>query len=184
MRKINKIKIVKIFFIITFAFLCVINVKAQHNHGDGGEMIAPKLPPHGGEVKEAGKYKIEMVANLFLKKDQLMFYLYKGNFRAILNKDVEASIVLKTKAGNISTPKLQAKGDDFFVAQLSNTNAFYVTVTFITKNKGKIISAMFMQHGVGHHQTTIFTCSMHPEVETESPGKCPKCGMTLVQKEN
>jgi hypothetical protein len=25
-----------------------------------------------------------------------------------------------------------------------------------------------------------YTCSMHPEVVTESPGDCPKCGMTLV----
>jgi hypothetical protein len=28
----------------------------------------------------------------------------------------------------------------------------------------------------------IFTCTMHPEVMTDKPGKCPKCGMTLVKK--
>jgi transcription initiation factor IIE alpha subunit len=28
----------------------------------------------------------------------------------------------------------------------------------------------------------IYTCTMHPEVMTEKPGKCPKCGMTLVKK--
>ena len=27
-----------------------------------------------------------------------------------------------------------------------------------------------------------YTCPMHPEVVTEKPGKCPKCGMTLVEK--
>ena len=109
------IKIVKIFFIITFTFFCVLNVGAQHNHG-GGEMIAPKLPPHGGEVKDAGKYKIEMVANLFLKKDQLMFYLYKGNFKIIPNKAIKATIMLKAKdGGNITTQKLQAKEDGLFV---------------------------------------------------------------------
>ncbi len=25
-----------------------------------------------------------------------------------------------------------------------------------------------------------YTCSMHPEVVRDAPGKCPKCGMTLV----
>jgi hypothetical protein len=28
--------------------------------------------------------------------------------------------------------------------------------------------------------TTIYTCPMHPEVQQREPGKCPKCGMTLV----
>ena len=29
----------------------------------------------------------------------------------------------------------------------------------------------------------IYTCVMHPEVQQPAPGKCPKCGMTLVKKE-
>jgi hypothetical protein len=28
-----------------------------------------------------------------------------------------------------------------------------------------------------------YTCKMHPEVLSDKPGKCPKCGMTLVKKE-
>jgi len=28
----------------------------------------------------------------------------------------------------------------------------------------------------------IYTCSMHPEVRSDKPGKCPKCGMTLIEK--
>ena len=27
-----------------------------------------------------------------------------------------------------------------------------------------------------------YTCPMHPDVVSEKPGKCPKCGMTLVEK--
>jgi hypothetical protein len=27
-----------------------------------------------------------------------------------------------------------------------------------------------------------YTCPMHPEVVTTTPGKCPKCGMDLTQK--
>ena len=34
-------------------------------------------------------------------------------------------------------------------------------------------------------QTTtkeIYTCPMHPEVQSDKPGKCPKCGMNLEKK--
>lgn len=27
-----------------------------------------------------------------------------------------------------------------------------------------------------------YTCPMHPEVISDKPGKCPKCGMDLVEK--
>jgi len=29
---------------------------------------------------------------------------------------------------------------------------------------------------------TTYTCPMHPEVVTDHPGKCPKCGMNLIVK--
>jgi seryl-tRNA synthetase len=29
---------------------------------------------------------------------------------------------------------------------------------------------------------TTYTCPMHPEVESDRPGNCPKCGMKLVPK--
>jgi len=28
----------------------------------------------------------------------------------------------------------------------------------------------------------IYACPMHPEVQSDKPGKCPKCGMTLEKK--
>ena len=45
-----------------------------------------------------------------------------------------------------------------------------------------------MRHGPGAHpawkpaQKSIYTCPMHPEVQQEHPGDCPKCGMTLEPK--
>jgi len=29
----------------------------------------------------------------------------------------------------------------------------------------------------------VYTCKMHPEVSSDKPGKCPKCGMDLIKKE-
>ena len=31
-------------------------------------------------------------------------------------------------------------------------------------------------------QAVQYTCPMHPEVISDKPGKCPKCGMDLVVK--
>jgi len=27
----------------------------------------------------------------------------------------------------------------------------------------------------------VYTCPMHPEVQSDQPGTCPKCGMDLVE---
>ena len=32
-------------------------------------------------------------------------------------------------------------------------------------------------------EPTVYTCPMHPEVISDKPGRCPKCGMELVPKE-
>src|SRR6266700_7806702 len=39
-------------------------------------------------------------------------------------------------------------------------------------------------HGgsAGKPQAIIYTCPMHPEVTSDKPGRCPKCGMNLVPK--
>jgi hypothetical protein len=31
-------------------------------------------------------------------------------------------------------------------------------------------------------QAQTYTCPMHPDVKSDKPGKCPKCGMNLVVK--
>lgn len=30
--------------------------------------------------------------------------------------------------------------------------------------------------------SVTYTCPMHPEINSDEPGKCPKCGMDLVKK--
>ncbi|PZR71008.1 MAG: hypothetical protein DLM73_16840 [Chthoniobacterales bacterium] len=32
-------------------------------------------------------------------------------------------------------------------------------------------------------KASYWTCVMHPEIHSDKPGQCPKCGMTLVKKE-
>lgn len=47
------------------------------------------------------------------------------------------------------------------------------------------ISAMCQNKGVTDttkQDTVIYTCAMHPKIQSNQPGKCPKCGMDLVKK--
>ena len=182
MKKLKKIRIVILTLILG---LFTIGSFAQHDHGShggGGHSEMKKTTsPNGGVVKGAGKYKIEMVANMFLKKDQLRFYIFKGtNLKVILNEGITGTVTITVKGGDPIIQTLQAKGDEFFVAQLPNSASFHAVIEF--KIKGKIISAMFMHTGVGEHQaSTTYSCPMHPEVTSDSPGKCNKCGMNLTE---
>ncbi|PYL53383.1 MAG: efflux RND transporter periplasmic adaptor subunit, partial [Verrucomicrobia bacterium] len=36
------------------------------------------------------------------------------------------------------------------------------------------------EHTQQHEAMQNYTCPMHPEVITDHPGNCPKCGMKLV----
>lgn len=44
------------------------------------------------------------------------------------------------------------------------------------------ISVCIVSATMAQQQKTIYTCPMHPEVQVDKPGNCPKCGMTLVKK--
>ncbi len=39
-------------------------------------------------------------------------------------------------------------------------------------------------HGMDHDTSAKYTCPMHPEVEQNEPGSCPKCGMNLELRES
>ncbi len=49
----------------------------------------------------------------------------------------------------------------------------------VVGQQAKSDSAKMSMHKMG--QKTMYTCSMHPEVTSDKPGKCPKCGMDLVK---
>jgi hypothetical protein len=44
--------------------------------------------------------------------------------------------------------------------------------------------AAAMQAGSSDGSATVYTCSMHPEVISAQPGKCPKCGMVLIPRKD
>jgi hypothetical protein len=39
------------------------------------------------------------------------------------------------------------------------------------------------EHAGTVDESATYTCPMHPEVMSDRPGKCPRCGMTLVERD-
>ena len=55
---------------------------------------------------------------------------------------------------------------------------------------GKMGKCSMMNHSMKNSTTmksknmaAVYTCTMHPEVTSNKPGKCSKCGMDLVKKD-
>lgn len=45
-----------------------------------------------------------------------------------------------------------------------------------------ILSFGFVSPAIAQEKKVVYTCPMHPEVQKDKPGTCPKCGMTLEKK--
>lgn len=53
-----------------------------------------------------------------------------------------------------------------------------------TTKKPSAPKTVIKKPAVNESVKQVYTCPMHPEVLSEKPGKCPKCGMDLVLKED
>ncbi len=60
--------------------------------------------------------------------------------------------------------------------------AFIIALQFVSVAQMPMNMQMPKKEAAKPQQKTYYTCTMHPEVKMDKPGKCPKCGMTLVKK--
>ena len=50
------------------------------------------------------------------------------------------------------------------------------------ENRNELLLRSVKQGSQENMSSGTYTCTMHPEVNSDKPGKCPKCGMVLVKK--
>ena len=60
--------------------------------------------------------------------------------------------------------------------------SYFISLVFMA-----VVAPLFAQNDMANTQifptdSIIYTCPMHPEITSDKPGKCPKCGMELVQQ--
>ena len=69
-----------------------------------------------------------------------------------------------------------------FCAALTVPASAQSPVTVMKQNtKSLQKDTMMVKHAQPAAVKVTYTCPMHPEVISDQPGKCPKCGMTLVK---
>jgi hypothetical protein len=69
---------------------------------------------------------------------------------------------------------------------LSVAILFFVGFTACQPSKEKAESSEMKMDSTSQEKMTevTYSCPMHPDVIAHEPGKCPKCGMDLVKKDN
>lgn len=50
------------------------------------------------------------------------------------------------------------------------------------QNSGSLSKLKTVTKNQNTEAPKTYTCLMHPEVISDKPGKCPKCGMELIEK--
>jgi hypothetical protein len=53
----------------------------------------------------------------------------------------------------------------------------------MASNDDKNMSNMGSGTEASENAGDVYVCPMHPDVTSDQPGKCPKCGMSLVKKD-
>jgi hypothetical protein len=97
----------------------------------------------------------------------------------------------------VEKTQLEVKGTDgnAVTFALAEKTAFRRGETSISRSDMKVgerVAVEFEERGqaktaikasvAASQPATVYTCPMHPEVTSDKPGKCPKCGMTLELK--
>jgi len=146
----------------------------------GGTIIA-KNAVEGAYVKEGvNLYQIADLSNLWM---EAAIYEY------------EMAWIKKGQAVTISTvayPGEEFEGRISFVDPFMDPKTRTVNVRVDVPNLGmKLKPGMYVNAEISIHVhegirppvKDIYICTMCPEVESDSPGECPECGMDLVKKE-
>jgi Cu(I)/Ag(I) efflux system membrane fusion protein len=75
--------------------------------------------------------------------------------------------------------KLKLNKRDFWIIGITLLAGFFFGWLFFHGSKAENSYIMETAENMNHKET-IWTCSMHPQVRMDHPGKCPICGMDLI----
>jgi len=104
-------------FLLSMALILADTVSVTARHGAGGQK---HTSPHGGTVKTAGNYHLELLQ----KNGVLTVYLLDANEKLMPVAGATATALLQTSNGQVITVKLPLTGRQQFVTTLDKTKSF------------------------------------------------------------
>ena len=138
------------------------------------------VAPHGGVVRSASPYHMELVP----QAASLDIYLLGAKMSAVPNQGTTGSVMVQLANNTTSTVPLALAGDDHFSAKLP-TGAKVRTAIVTLNAAGKTINVRFdkLDEAAGSQAAgAVYACPMHRKITSNEPGKCSKCGMALKKK--
>jgi hypothetical protein len=93
-------------------------------------------PPHGGEVKESGKYFIEVVFDAFAADEKLSVWVLRQNYKPAKIADAKGTVKIKyLKLGKEEDKELILADDKFICSVEDASQAFTAFITITIKGK-------------------------------------------------
>jgi hypothetical protein len=89
-----------------------------------------------------------------------------------------AAVVMAGASGCVRTMEVEPMGRDH------PASADAASVAFEMAPNPFASASMPVSHDDSPGGNVVYTCPMHPEVMSNEPGTCPKCGMRLVVKKD
>lgn len=120
---------------IAFLLFALSTTVAQHQPGGGDHKHAST---HGGTVRSAGNYHLELLH----KANVLTVYLLDANQKTLPTTGATATALLQTADGKVTTVKLLPSAGQQFVATLDKAKPFHKAVVTVAVG-GKSASATF-----------------------------------------
>lgn len=136
--------------------------------------------PHGGQVITVGSYHYEFL----VKPGEIDIYVLDGKENVLSPKGMEGTLIVQLPDKTKKELKLELAGDYFKAAiDTASLQSFIAIATIKIDGKPNVGRFSYPpKEAVGSPPAvpaTAYTCPMHPEVRQTTPGRCPKCGMTL-----
>ncbi|MBS4064578.1 MAG: hypothetical protein KGZ74_08460 [Chitinophagaceae bacterium] len=123
----------KVTILMTMMLIASFTTFAQHSGGDHKHSS-----PHGGTVKSAGDFHIEVS----VKDGMVMAWLLDANEKAMKNTGVAGTAVIQMADGKTSTITFIPSGNEGFMYTLDKTKKYNKAIVTFTTG-GKTASASF-----------------------------------------
>lgn len=95
-------------------------------------------------------------------------------------KPMQKTEIKSKEINNKSKAKIEKKNDYKKAKKADKAN---VSRPVLNTSETKVLTQS-KSHSKAQSQPQKYTCPMHPEIISDKPGKCPKCGMDLIEIKN